>query len=57
MTADELATVLETLKDQPLVPAVIAASILGVLVLRHLNRKPPRPSRPRPQKRPRKKKR
>jgi hypothetical protein len=49
--------VLETLKNQPLVPAVILASILGVLLLRYLNRRPAGPAKPRQARRTKRRKR
>jgi hypothetical protein len=48
--------VLETVKDHPLVPAIILASIIGVFLLRYLNRRPATPKKPR-QPRPKRKKR
>lgn len=57
MSTYELATFLETVKDQPLVPAVIVAAIAGVFLLRYLNRRPASPKKPRPQKQHKRKKR
>lgn len=56
MSTNELATLLQTVENQPLVPAVIVAAIAGVFVLRYLNRRPAKPKKPRPQPRPSKRK-
>ena len=57
MSTNELASLLQTFKDQPLVPAIIIASIAGVFLLRYLNKIGRKPAKPRPQQRPKKKKR
>jgi hypothetical protein len=51
MSTNELAGFLQTFTDQPLVPAVIIASIAGVFLLRYLNRLGKKPAKPRPQQR------
>lgn len=57
MSTNELATFLQMFKDQPLVPAIIIASIAGVFLLRYLNRIGRKPTKPRPRQQAKRKKR
>lgn len=48
MSTNELAGFLQTFTDQPLVPAIVLASIAGVFLLRYLSKIGRKPAKPRP---------